>query len=159
MLRKVYGDDTHIDSLPSAGIDNYIKVDAKLSGCPINATQLLAVAASALRGHLPYVIQKPVCLECKYKENVCVLVEQGLPCLGPVTAAGCGALCPSLGAACYGCWGVCEAPQIDAMTSTLTDKGYKYEEVRSRLTTFGGSEKLFGRDETSAAGASCITAE
>lgn len=157
MLHAVYGEDTPIEALPSAGLDNYVKVDVKLSGCPISATQVIAVAASVLRGHLPYVVQKPVCLECKYKENVCVLVEYGLPCIGPVTAAGCGALCPSLGAACYGCWGISENPQIEAMTKTLTDKGYSYEEVRTRLTSFGASEQLFARKEPQPAAPSCVT--
>src|SRR5262249_18570184 len=98
MLHAVYGEDSKIEVLPAAPLDTYVPVDVKLSGCPINATQFLSVTASLLKDHLPYITQKPVCLECKLRENPCVLIEDNLPCLGPVTAAGCGALCPSVGA-------------------------------------------------------------
>ena len=43
--------------------------------------------------------------------NVCVMVAHGTPCLGPVTHAGCGALCPSYDRGCYGCFGPMETPQ------------------------------------------------
>lgn len=140
MIEAVYGSAasaiaaTAMDASP---LDSHVAVDVKLSGCPINASQFLAVTASLLRDHLPYIISKPVCLECKLRENPCVLIEDNLPCLGPVTAAGCGALCPSMGAACYGCFGPCEEPQIDAMTTILKEKGYEMEEVLGRLTAFG----------------------
>lgn len=149
MLRAVYGDDSTIDIMPAAPIDQYVKVDVKLSGCPINATQFLAVTASLLKDHLPYITQKPVCLECKLRENACVLIENNLPCLGPVTAAGCGALCPSMGAACYGCWGPCESPQMEAMSTILAEKGYAIDEVLGRLKSFGSPENLFERIKVS----------
>ena len=145
MLEAVYGKESKIEAMPAAPLDQYVKVDVKLSGCPINATQFLSVTASLLKDHLPYITQKPVCLECKLKENPCVLIEGNLPCLGPVTAAGCGALCPSVGAACYGCWGPCESPQMDAMAIVLKEKGYDMKEVMSRLTAFGAPAELFAR--------------
>lgn len=119
MMKAVYGEDSKIDFMPATPIEEFVNVDVKLSGCPINATQFLAVTASLLQDHFPYITHKPACLECKLKENACVLIEKNLPCLGPVTAAGCGALCPSMGAACYGCWGPCEDPQMDAMARVL----------------------------------------
>jgi sulfhydrogenase subunit delta len=70
-----------------------------------------------------------------------------LPCLGPVTAGGCGALCPTAGAACYGCWGPCESPQMDAMALILSEKGFKLNEVITRLQTFGAPAELFTRLE------------
>ncbi len=133
------------DPMPSSPLKNHVRVDVELSGCPINATQFLAVTASLLQDHLPYITKKPVCLECKIRENPCVLIEDNLPCLGPVTAAGCGALCPSFGAACYGCWGPCEEPQVEAMATILEEKGYSLEEVRSRLLTFGAPDEIFER--------------
>ncbi|HEY9714304.1 MAG TPA: hypothetical protein V6C72_12615 [Chroococcales cyanobacterium] len=151
MLKSVYGDDQMIDVLPAAPLDQYVDVDVKLSGCPINATQFLAVTASLLKDHLPYITQKPVCLECKLRENPCVLLENNLPCLGPITAAGCGALCPSVGAACYGCWGPCEQPQVDAMALILTEKGFSLQEVQSRIKTFGAPDSLFERLSNTAA--------
>lgn len=145
MLHSVYGENSKIDIIPATPIEEFVHVDAKLSGCPINASQFLALTANILQDHLPYVIQKPVCLECKLKENPCVLIEQNLPCLGPVTAAGCGALCPSMGAACYGCWGPCEEPQMEAMAQILKEKGYSFKEVITRLQSHGAPEKMFTR--------------
>lgn len=145
MLKEVYGQDTKIEVLAAKPIEELVKVDVKLSGCPINATQFLAVTANLLQDHLPYITHKPVCLECKLKENPCVLIEKNLPCLGPVTAAGCGALCPSVGAACYGCWGPCQSPQMEAMGTILQEKGYELPEVLSRLQAFGAPAELFNR--------------
>jgi sulfhydrogenase subunit delta len=145
MRDQVYGKQSAIQVLPASPLHEHVKVDVKLSGCPIDSTQLLAVTASLLKDHLPYVTQKPVCLECKLRENPCILIEQDLPCLGPVTAAGCGALCPTMGAPCYGCWGPSEAPQMDAMAQVLRDKGFKLSEVLSRLQAFGAPTELFSR--------------
>lgn len=145
MLHAVYGDESPIKALPARPLSDFVHVDAMLSGCPINATQFLSVTASLLKDHLPYITHKPVCLECKLRENPCVLIEKNLPCLGPVTAAGCGALCPSLGAACYGCWGPCQSPQMVAMATILQEKGYELDEVLSRLQTFGAPDTLFAR--------------
>lgn len=145
MRSAVYGESSDIPVLPATSIDHYVKADVKLSGCPINSTQLLAVTASLLKDRLPYITSKPVCLECKLRENACVLIENDLPCLGPVTAGGCGALCPSVGAACYGCWGPCEAPQMGAMTTILMEKGFGLDEVLLRLQTFGAPPELFSR--------------
>jgi sulfhydrogenase subunit delta len=147
MRADVYGEESTISVMPASAISDHVTVDVKLSGCPIDATQLLAVAASLLKDHLPYITHKPVCLECKLRENACVLIEQNLPCLGPVTAGGCGALCPTAGAACYGCWGPCESPQMDAMALILSEKGFKLNEVITRLQTFGAPAELFTRLE------------
>ncbi|HEY9785241.1 MAG TPA: hypothetical protein V6D17_07555 [Candidatus Obscuribacterales bacterium] len=145
MKENVYGKDSPIQALPATPLESHVRVDVRLSGCPINATQLLSVTASLLRDHLPYITHKPVCLECKLRENGCVLIEKNLPCLGPVTAGGCGALCPTYGAACYGCWGPCEEPQMEAMATVLQEKGYSLDEVMSRLHTFGAPNELFVR--------------
>jgi coenzyme F420-reducing hydrogenase gamma subunit len=145
MRKKVYGAQSNIEVMPASRLEDHVKVDVKLSGCPIDSTQLLAVTASLLKDHLPYVTQKPVCLECKLRENPCILIEQDLPCLGPVTAAGCGALCPSVGAPCYGCWGPSEEPQIDAMAHVLMEKGFTLTDILTRLQAFGAPPELFER--------------
>lgn len=139
MRASVYGTDSQIEVMPASAIADHVHVDVKLSGCPIDATQLLSVAASLLKNHFPHITHKPLCLECKLRENACVLIEKNLPCLGPITAAGCGALCPAAGAACYGCWGPCEAPAMVAMENLLKTKGFDIAEVRSRLHAFGAA--------------------
>lgn len=145
MLKETYGAATPIEAMPSTPLAEHVRVDVKLSGCPINSTQLLAVTASLLRDHMPYITSKPVCLECKLRENACVLIENDLPCLGPITAGGCGALCPTYGAACYGCWGPSEEPQMEAMATILQEKGYDMNEVMGRLFAFGAPDELFDR--------------
>ena len=147
LIEKVYGKNSQIEAMPATPIDQHVTVDVKLSGCPIDSTQLLSVTASLLKDHMPYITKKPVCLECKLRENGCVLIEKNLPCLGPVTAGGCGALCPTYGAACYGCWGPCEDPQMEAMSVILEEKGYAMDEVMGRLTAFGAPAELFKRTE------------
>lgn len=145
MFENTYGEKKPDDVMPSTPLSDHVRVDVKLSGCPINSTQLLAVTASLLRDHMPYITSKPVCLECKLRENACVLIENDLPCLGPITAGGCGALCPTFGAACYGCWGPSEQPQMEAMSTILQEKGYEMKEVMGRLFAFGAPDELFER--------------
>lgn len=142
LVHSVYGEDSDIEALDAKPLSNYVDVDVELSGCPIEKSQFLAVLASLLKDHLPYIIERPVCLECKMRENGCVLIEKNLPCLGPVTAAGCGALCPSFQAACYGCFGPCKEPQLDAMATVLLEKGYNLSDILVRLGTFGIPESV-----------------
>jgi sulfhydrogenase subunit delta len=74
-----------------------------------------------------------VCVECKRKGQVCVLVAKGEPCLGPVTATGCGALCPGLGRDCYGCYGPAENPNVDSLTRWLRARGMDAEAIARRF--------------------------
>lgn len=105
-LKLVYPKPEYIATLgTSVGIAEYIKVDFELRGCPINKYQLLEVCQSFLLNKKPNIPSVSVCTECKAKGNTCILVAQGTPCLGPVTHAGCGALCPSYNRGCYGCFG------------------------------------------------------
>ena len=90
-------------------------MDAELHGCPISAEQLREVLVSVAVGRRPQIREEAVCLECKRRGTVCVMVAQGIPCLGPVTQSGCGALCPTFGRGCYGCFG----PREQANTSSL----------------------------------------
>lgn len=93
----------------STPISDHVKVDYELRGCPIDKDQLLRVLADLLAGVRPRIARDSVCLECKRRGTVCVLVAKGMPCLGPVTSGGCGAICPSMGRDCYGCFGPADA--------------------------------------------------
>jgi sulfhydrogenase subunit delta len=102
----VYASPQYIDSLrTSTPIAEHVPVDFELRGCPIDKRQLLEVLTAFLAGRRPNVRAHSVCVECKRAGRVCVMVAHGTPCLGPMTQAGCGALCPSVGRGCYGCFG------------------------------------------------------
>jgi sulfhydrogenase subunit delta len=104
--RAVYAHPSYIHTLASSTpISQHIKVDYELHGCPIDKFQLLEVLSSFLRGKKPAISSASVCSQCKKKGYVCVTVAHGVPCMGPVTHAGCGALCPSYRRGCYGCFG------------------------------------------------------
>ena len=107
--QAVYPSPQYIQSLStSTPISDHVHVDFELWGCPIDKGQLLRVITDVAAGVQPRVPSDSVCLECKRRGNVCVLVAKGMPCLGPVTRTGCGAICPSMGRDCYGCFGPTE---------------------------------------------------
>ena len=118
--RIVYAQPDYISTLASSTpISANVPVDFELQGCPISKQQLLEVISAYLYGRRPRVRAHSVCFECKRRGNVCVMVAHGTPCLGPVTHAGCGALCPSYNRGCYGCYGPKETPNtgsLDAWT-------------------------------------------
>ena len=111
---------TLADSTPSSA---HVAVDFELQGCPPNKAQLLEVISAYLNERRPAVASHSVCVECKRRGNVCVMVAHGTPCLGPVTHAGCGALCPSYDRGCYGCFGPMEAPNPDSLGTWLAAHG------------------------------------
>jgi sulfhydrogenase subunit delta len=113
----VYAHPEYLDSLAtSTAISQHVKVDFELQGCPINKHQLLEVLTSFIRAKKPAISSSSVCTECKKDGNICVTVAYGIPCLGPVTHAGCGALCPSYRRGCYGCYGPKETANPLALT-------------------------------------------
>ncbi len=113
----VYARPEYVQTLAkSTAISLNVKVDYELQGCPINKYQLLEVLNSFIRGKKPAVSSSSVCTECKRNGNVCVTVAYGVPCLGPVTHAGCGALCPAYRRGCYGCYGPKETANPLALT-------------------------------------------
>jgi len=117
-LRQVYPAPEHLETLAtSTPISQHVPVDLELQGCPISKHQLLAVVSAYLHGGRLEVPASSVCLECKRRGNICVLVSRGLPCLGPVTRAGCGALCPSFHRGCYGCFGPKETPNAQSLAA------------------------------------------
>ncbi|MCP9456750.1 MAG: hypothetical protein NNA18_11670 [Nitrospira sp.] len=107
--RVVYPRPDFIQTLAtSTPIADHVTVDYELKGCPIDKDQLLRVVTDLVAGVRPRIPADSVCLECKRRGNVCVVVAKGLPCLGPVTSGGCGAICPTMGRDCYGCFGPAE---------------------------------------------------
>jgi sulfhydrogenase subunit delta len=112
----VYATPEYVSTLEaSTPISQHVRVDYELRGCPISKQQLLEVLGAFLRGRRPNIPSYAVCLECKRRGTVCVRAAHGTPCLGPVTQAGCGAICPSYQRGCYGCFGPSEAPNTASL--------------------------------------------
>ena len=108
MLRYVYAQPSFIHTLStSTAIADHVQVDFELRGCPIDKGQLLEVLRALIAGRRPKTPKHCVCLDCKRQGTVCVAITQKKPCIGPVTQAGCGALCPRFNRGCYGCFGPC----------------------------------------------------
>jgi len=115
-VRTVYATPQFISTLKlSTPIAEHVPVDFELRGCPINKYHLLELISAMLVGRKPNIPAYSVCLQCKRKNNVCIAVARGVPCLGPVTQAGCGALCPSYDRGCYGCYGPMETPNTESL--------------------------------------------
>jgi coenzyme F420-reducing hydrogenase gamma subunit len=120
----VYAHPEYIETLAqSTPIAQHVRVDFELRGCPINKRQLLEVLSAFLHGRKPNTPSHSVCMECKRRGTVCVMVAHGTPCLGPVTHAGCGAICPAYQRGCYGCFGPMETPNTEALGSWLRQRG------------------------------------
>jgi sulfhydrogenase subunit delta len=134
---QVYASPEYISTLAtSTPISAHVPVDFELRGCPIDKAQLIDVVVAFLLGRRPNVASTSVCTECKRQGNVCVLVAHGTPCLGPVTHAGCGALCPSYNRGCYGCFGPMESPNTGALTARLRAVGMGERDVDRVFRTF-----------------------
>ena len=137
MMAMVYARPDYLDTLAtSTGIAQHVPVDFELRGCPIDKRQLLEVISAYLHGRKPNVQRHATCIECKMRGTVCVMVAGGQPCLGPVTHAGCGALCPSYARGCYGCFGPSDAPQLAPLVERLVALGTTRPQVARLLSTF-----------------------
>lgn len=117
-------------------LDKHVKVDAVITGCPIEKHELLDALANLLRGQLPVFPKYAVCVECKARENECLLVGRDVVCAGPLTAAGCHARCPSVGVACVGCRGPAADANFESAMRMFAAKGYDETDIRNRLSTF-----------------------
>lgn len=123
-ISYVYATPEHISALQkSTPIADHVFVDFELRGCPINKYQLLETISAFLHGRKPVTPPHSVCVECKRRETVCVMVAQGIPCLGPVTQAGCGAICPAYNRGCYGCYGPMESPNPTSLATWFEQLG------------------------------------
>jgi len=145
---QVYANPAYIDTLAtSTAITQHIDVDFELHGCPINKYQLLEVLSAFLAGRKPGISSESVCMECKRAGNVCVMVAKGTPCLGPVTHAGCGAICPRYNRGCYGCYGPKETPNTASLSDWLGRLGMDKRDLARIYSTFNSDADAF-RDES-----------
>jgi coenzyme F420-reducing hydrogenase gamma subunit len=112
----VYPLPSFVDSLETAApVATVVPVDLELRGCPIDGRQLVELLTALATGRRPQLPDQAVCLECKRRGVDCVVVARGLPCLGPVTQTGCGAICPAMGRGCYGCFGPREGANVESL--------------------------------------------
>ncbi len=124
IVPAVYPHPEWIDALAATTpIADHVVVDAELRGCPIDRRSLVELVTATLAGRRPQLPRYPVCVECKAAGTTCVLVAGGLSCLGPVTQAGCGALCPRFHRGCFGCFGPSETPNTTALADHLRTTG------------------------------------
>lgn len=136
-IRIVYASPQFISTLKlSTPIAEHVPVDFELRGCPINKYQLIELITAKLAGRKPNIPTYSVCMECKRKANVCIAVARGIPCLGPVTQAGCGALCPSYDRGCYGCYGPMETANTASLTKQFHILGQTDEQVSRAFRSF-----------------------
>jgi coenzyme F420-reducing hydrogenase gamma subunit len=140
----VYAHPEYVSSLATATpIAEHVQVDAELHGCPINPALLRELLASLAIGRRPQVRDEAVCLQCKRRGAVCVLVAQGEPCLGPVTRAGCGALCPAFGRGCYGCFGPKEHANAGELAAWFAAEGRPPSDVARLFAGFTANAEPF----------------
>ncbi|MET9294709.1 oxidoreductase [Streptomyces sp. NPDC003077] len=123
----------------STPVSAHVPVDFELRGCPIDRGQLLEVITAFLAGRKPDVPDHSVCFACKRRGTVCVTVAHGTPCLGPVTHAGCGAICPAYGRGCYGCFGPAGTVNLPALIPVLRRDGMSEDDVRRALRTYNAA--------------------
>ncbi|MBM3998305.1 MAG: oxidoreductase [Planctomycetes bacterium] len=147
-IRAVYATPEYIATLAtSTPIADHVHVDFELRGCPINQYQLIEVIQSLLAGRRPRTPSHSVCIDCKRRGTVCVLVARGEPCLGPVTQAGCGAICPAYDRGCYACFGPAAQANLAGLTARLASDGMRPGRIAQSLRTFNGYAPAF-REES-----------
>lgn len=141
----VYAHPEYVSTLAeSTSIAQHVPVDFELRGCPVEVPQLLEVVSALLAGRKPVTPPHAVCLECKLRGVVCVMVAHGTPCLGPITQAGCGARCPAFNRGCYGCFGPMETPNTAALSDRLHDElGISDDDLSRLLRTFNADAPEF----------------
>lgn len=142
-VAAVYASPEYIKTLAtSTPISAHVPVDYELRGCPVNKMQLIEIISAFLAGRKPAIASHSVCVECKQRGTVCVMV-QGTPCLGPVTHAGCGAICPAFRRGCYGCYGPMETPNTAALAREWQALGARPQDIRRALRTFNAAAPDF----------------
>ena len=140
----VYASPEFISTLDtSTPIADHVTVDLELRGCPISKAQLVETVSALLNARRPRLPAVSVCMECKARGTPCVMVAEGTPCLGPVTQAGCGAICPAYGRGCYGCFGPMESPNIVALARQWQELGVGDDGMLRALRTFNANAPAF----------------
>jgi len=153
-VRSVYAHPDFVSSLDrSSPVAEHVPVDYELHGCPIDRRQLLEVLSAFLAGRRPVVPGFSVCQECKQRATVCLLVAEGVACLGPVTRAGCGAICPAHHRGCFGCFGPTDSANTSSLAAKLRAEGLRQADASRLFRTFNAGAPAF-RDESVAQEAS-----
>jgi sulfhydrogenase subunit delta len=143
----VYPTPEYIQTLDkSTPIAEHVFVDFELRGCPINRRQLVEVLSAFLNGRKPNVLPHSVCVECKRRGTVCVMVARGTPCLGPATQAGCGAICPAYARGCYGCYGPKETPNTASLAAWWSRLGVSEADLVRAFRNFNGYADAFRKE-------------
>lgn len=138
-VQSVYAHPDYISTLAtSTAIADHVRVDFELRGCPISKIQLLEVLSSLLRGKQPRTPTYSTCIECKRSLTVCVAVARGIACMGPVTQAGCGALCPAFDRECFGCYGPKEQPNVISLADHYESQGVDRRHLVRLTRNFNG---------------------
>jgi len=143
-LSSIYASPEYIDSLDTVSpISEYVHVDFEIWGCPVTSKQVLTVIRSLLSGVTPRDTTEKVCMECKRNNTVCTLVTKSEPCLGAVTKAGCGALCPAFGRDCFSCFGPAQDTNTSSLANRLAGFGLSSEEVCRRYQLMNNNAPVF----------------
>jgi sulfhydrogenase subunit delta len=146
-INIVYARPEYIDTLEqSTPVSEHVPVDFELRGCPINKYQLLEAINALLNGRKPNVPPYSVCIECKRRGTVCVMVADGTPCLGPVTQAGCGAICPAYRRGCYGCFGPMDTPNTASLSARWSQLGISEEGLVRAFRGFNAYAEAFRQE-------------
>ncbi|MFQ5471153.1 MAG: sulfhydrogenase subunit delta, partial [Gammaproteobacteria bacterium] len=140
----VYASPEFISSLDTASaIANHVKVDSELWGCPVNSKQLIKAIRAYLFGVVPHREQDKVCLECKRQHNTCVVITKRLPCMGPVTVTGCGAICPKHGRDCYACYGPAENVNTRSLSRCFEGLGLTPDVIEKKFHLINSASPEF----------------
>jgi len=143
----VYANPEYIKTLnKSTPIADHVAVDFELRGCPINKYQLLELLNALLNGRKPNIPPYSLCIQCKRKGNICVMVAHGTPCLGPVTQAGCDAICPSFNRGCYGCFGPKETPNTQSMGNVYSQMNISDDDIVRMFRGFNAYAEPFRKE-------------
>ncbi|MBX7046750.1 MAG: oxidoreductase [Ignavibacteria bacterium] len=143
----VYANPQYISTLDrSMPVASFIHVDFELRGCPVNKYQLIEVIVAFLNKRKPNISTHSVCMECKQRGNVCVMVAHGTPCLGPVTQTGCGAICPSYNRGCYGCFGPMDSPNTSSLSRNIEARGETKYDIMLAFRGFNAYSEPFRKE-------------
>jgi len=146
-IPQVYASPQYIETLgKSTPISDHVPVDFELRGCPISKAQLVETLSAFLNHRKPNTPPYSVCMECKRRQTVCVMVAHGTPCLGPVTQAGCGAICPSYHRGCYGCFGPMETPNTVSLADQWSKMGIGEDDLVRTFRGFNAYADAFRKE-------------
>jgi sulfhydrogenase subunit delta len=146
-IDAVYSNPEYIETLStSTAIRDHVDVDFELRGCPINKNQLLEAINALLNGRKPNIPPYAQCIECKRQGSVCVMVAHGTPCLGPVTQAGCGNLCPSFTRGCYGCFGPKETPNTESLGKWFAGMDMDERSIKHLFRSYNANASAFRKE-------------